>query len=97
MNHDPIDALTDFYDACRRAAPPNFDGPASRHALLVPALGIAVGLAAALGVALIPATPRPDARQRTIEAIAFRRQPPDIPSANLGLNAAHSKRKAWRT
>ena len=96
MNQDPLDALSEFYDACRIAPAPTGEPLRRRFSLVIPATGVALGLAAALAVALFPTEPSPDAFQRTVEAIALRQQPAAEPLSKQGMSMIRPGRKAWR-
>ena len=95
MTQDPLDALTEFYEACREAPTPKLEPGPRQVSWLIPCGGMALGFVAALAITLSPTTPSPDARRRTVEAIALRQQPAAEPVQKESANLSHARRNQW--
>ena len=94
MNRDPIEALDAFYSECRIAPPPSELGQPRRPSFVIPVLGAALGIAAAITLAMFPAEPSPEACRRTAYALAQRQFKAAEP-IGLSMKATPRKRPHW--
>ncbi|HLK16258.1 MAG TPA: hypothetical protein VKT78_15740 [Fimbriimonadaceae bacterium] len=72
MKPEAMTALDQFFDECHAAPPTPRREPGRGSALTVPAVGLTLGIAAALLVSLFPAAPAPEAARQTAQALADR-------------------------
>lgn len=70
MNHDPLEALEQFYDACRIAPVPQPTG--NRRRFAVPLIGALAGFTVAVLLSIAPVGPDASACVRAVNALANR-------------------------
>lgn len=71
MKRDPLEALDQFYEACKSAPVPAAK-IRRRASLAVPIIGLASGFAVALALAQVPVQPGPETVRHTAEVLTAR-------------------------
>jgi hypothetical protein len=92
IDRDPMEVLDAFYAGIRNAEIPPVKPISQELRFAIPAIGAALGIAAAVAIALYPSEPSREATERTVQALAAHQlaapQPP-----NQSLNQV--ERKPW--